>query len=91
MNAIDPEDLDEPSFDAFNIKIVNGANRSPAPSISRSPLNQTPEVLKQTPSKKLKQRKGTAFARREKPVSESSESLQEGVKNKPMALESQSS
>ena len=39
MNAIDPEDLDEPSFDAFNIKIVNGANRSPAPSISRSPLN----------------------------------------------------
>ena len=38
-NAIDPEDLDEPSFNAFDIKIVNGANRSPAPSMSRSLLN----------------------------------------------------
>ena len=38
-NAIDPEDLDEPSFNAFDIKIVNGGNRSPAPSMSRSPLN----------------------------------------------------
>ena len=89
-NAIDPEDLDQPSFDAFNIKIVSGANRSPAPSMSRSPLNQTPEMLNQTPSKKLKQRKGTAFVKREKPASESSESLQEGVKNKPMTPESQS-
>ena len=90
-NAIDPEDLDEPSFNAFDIKIVNGGNRSPAPSMSRSPLNQTPEMLNKTPSKKLKERKGTAFIKREKPASESSESPhQEGVKNKPMTPESQS-
>ena len=63
-------------------------SRSPVPSKDHPPtasLTQTPEIIKQTPSQKIIRRKGTGFVRKERPPSESSESLQEGPKNIPMS------
>ena len=65
-------------YDVFEINLKDGGRHSPAHSF----MAQTPEILKQTPSQKIMQRKGTGFVRKEKTISESSDSLGQEAKGK---------